>query len=438
MPAAPDVATLLRAAPRLTVLVTSRAPLHLARRARVPGAAAGHARSAPAARPDALSAGRGGGAVRPARAGGAARASPLTPATAPAVAEICARLDGLPLAIELAAARSTLFAPAALLARLGARLDLLTGGAHDLPQRQQTLRATLDWSYGLLQPGGAAAVHAPGGVRGWLDAGGRRCRVQRGRRPRDRQRSTACKRSWSSSWCWLDAGPDGEPRFRRLETIRAYAWERLAASGERDTVQRRHAAWFLALAEAAEPHLTSGARRGWLARLEVEQDNLRAALAWSQHAADGAETGVRLVGALTEFWYFRGHSSEAVAWFEWVVAQLGPAGVASAPPTRAWARALRGAGRYAVGMPATPTYQHALLAQSVALWRQVGDERGLARALIDLGMNEAELSAAARGGDMPWSGAAGRKRCPGARAGRSRGILAHGVRLPGAHLAGLR
>ena len=205
-------------------------------------------------------------------------AFPLTPATAPAVAELCARLDGLPLAIELAAARSTLFAPPALLARLSARFDLLTGGAHDLPRASRRCAPRSTGAMTLLSTGGAAAVHAPGGVRGRLDARGRRRRVQRGRRPRDRRCSTACKRWWSSSWCCRTPVPTASRAsavWKRSARTRWSGWRRAARL---DTVQRRHATWFLALAEAAEPHLTSGARRAWLGRLEVEQDNLRAAL----------------------------------------------------------------------------------------------------------------------------------------------------------------
>jgi predicted ATPase len=233
----------------------------------------------------------------------------LTQANAATVAEICQRLDGLPLAIELAAARIKLFSPEALLTRLERRLKLLTTGARDIPLRQQTLRNTIDWSYQLLDPaeqrlfarmgvfvGGCtlAAAEAVGTAASDLGS--------------DAQDGLAAL--VDQSLVRQDAGLDGEPRFTMLETIREYALEQLAACGEAEVLREQHLEHYLALAEAAELRLNGAEQLTWLERLETEHDNLRAGLEWCRVEPDRNAVGLRLVCALGQFWTLRGYISE--------------------------------------------------------------------------------------------------------------------------------
>jgi len=305
--AAPLVADLLREAPRLQVLVSSRIILRLSGEQEYP--------VPPLELPDgtrgrleleALSLNPAvelfvdrARAVRPDFALGAANAQ--------AVASIVARLDGLPLAIELAAARSRLLTPDAMLKRLTRRLDLLQGAMRDLPERQQTLRGAIAWSHDLLSPperrlfarfsvfvGGAALAEAeevcgPPEELGRDVLDGMEALVEH-----------SLVRPVESK---------GEPRFAMLATIGEFAAEQLAASGERDEIRRRHAATFLALAERAAPELTASDRRAWLDRLEEELDNLRAVRTWAVETGD-AETGLRLVAAVWRFWQSHGHLAE--------------------------------------------------------------------------------------------------------------------------------
>jgi predicted ATPase/DNA-binding SARP family transcriptional activator len=329
--AAPRVAELLTGSPQLQVLVTSRAVLHLRGEQELP--------VPPLAVPDpkrlpptpavsqyaavelfiqrALN-------VRPDFA--------VTDENAPAVAEICARLDGLPLAIELAAARIRLLSPEALLARLERRLPLLTGGARDLPERQQTLRAAIGWSYDLLQEGeqrlfrrlsvfvggctleaAEAVCHAEGelaidvldGVASLVDKSLlQQDETGAGWGPRTVPAGTEGARAHAAKR-WVAAPGAGEPRLAMLETIREYGLECLEASGEAVAVRRRHAHFFLGLAEAAEPPLAGADQGKWLARLEREHANLRAALEWL------AESGEAEGGLLV-----RGYWSAGRGWLE--------------------------------------------------------------------------------------------------------------------------
>jgi predicted ATPase len=203
----------------------------------------------------------------------------VTTANVPAVAEICARLDGLPLAIELAAARIKLFPPQALLTRLNSRLTLLAAGARNLPARHQTIRTTIDWSYQLLDAGEQSLFARLGVfVGGWtFEAAEAVCNVD-GKLGLDVVDGIAAL--LEQSLVRQSEELDSEPRFTMLETIREYALEQLVARGEAEMVQRQHAEFFLALAEQAEPQLFSTLRAHWLERLEREHDNLRAALRW--------------------------------------------------------------------------------------------------------------------------------------------------------------
>jgi len=251
------------------------------------------------------------------------------------IAAICRRLDGLPLAIELAAARVKLFAPEALLARLDHALPLLAGGSVDLPARQQTLRGAIDWSCTLLEPAQQAlfrrlAVFSGGWTveateevaRPGLDLG---IDVLDGL-------TELVDHSLVRS---VPDGPSGEPRFGMLQLIREFAAERLAETEDAEPVARRHAEWVLDLAESAAPMLEAGSGPAWLDRLGREHDNIRAALRWAI-ANDEPEIGLRIAASVWRFWQQRGHGREARQWFDrlWPsepqVAAMDPAVIANA------------------------------------------------------------------------------------------------------------
>jgi predicted ATPase/DNA-binding CsgD family transcriptional regulator len=301
----------------------------------------------------------------------------LTDASAPAVAELCARLDGLPLAIELAAARVKLLSPQALLARLGRRLSLLTGGARDLPARQQTLRGTIDWSYELLDPGervlfARLAVFA-GGCS--LDAAEAVCNAA-GDLPWDVFDGLALL--VDKSLLRQSEGPEGEPRFGMLETIREYAVERLEASGEADALRRAHATYLLALARQAWPELLGAGQRVWLDRLQREHDNYRAALGWAfDH--DEPELGLDLPAQLWRFWELRGHLSEGHDWLERALARWPDA------PIVVRANALNVAGNLAYKRG---EYEQAIVRyeEGLRLRKEQGDQREIGIALQNLGI----------------------------------------------------
>ena len=298
----------------------------------------------------------------------------ITNDDAPAVAAICSRLDGLPLAIELAAARIKFFSPEALLARLERRLQVLTGGPRDLPVRQQTLRNTIDWSYNLLDEGEQGLFRRLGVFVGGctLEAAAAVCNAA-GDLPLDLVDGVASLTD--KSLLRHIEGPDGEPRFTMLETVSEYATERLEQSGEAEFIQRQHANYFLALAEAAELHRYTATQGLWLLRLDADHDNMRAALAWSQTATASMDIGERLAGALQWFWYIRRYKSEGRAWFERVLQQS----TSAAAPARA--KVLYGAGRF----QSDGGRANALIEQALALWRNQADKPGMADALLNLG-----------------------------------------------------
>jgi tetratricopeptide (TPR) repeat protein len=308
----------------------------------------------------------------------------LTAANAPVVAEICHRLDGLALAIELAAARVKLFPPQALLARLDHRLNILTGGARDLPRRQQKLRGAIDWSYHLLSAEDQALFRRLSVfVGGWtLEAAEAICGDLNAESLISHLQSQILDGLASlvdQSLIKQEAGPDGEPRFTMLETIREYAMERLEASGEPEPLRRRHTKYYLTLAETAELQLFGAEQAAWLDRLEATHDNLRAALAWSQTAADGAEIGARLASALMAFWDTRGHDSDARVWLEGALA------LSSMLPTAVRARLLAETAHSVRATRGNSERAQALGIQSLALYRELGDTWGIARVLRFLG-----------------------------------------------------
>ena len=238
----------------------------------------------------------------------------LTQENANAVAEICARLDGLPLAIELAAAMIKLLSPQAMLPRLDNRLKLLTGGARNLPERQRTLRNTIEWSYEMLDEGektlfARLAVFSGGST---LDAIEAVC-DPRGELPGDTLEGVSSL--LDKSLLWQEEGLEAEPRFAMLETIHEFALEKLEESGDAETIKRAHAEHFLALAEQAEPKLWGPEDAAWLDKLEREHDNLRAALSQALEF-EAAELALRLGGALRWFWFAEGYYDEGRRWLE--------------------------------------------------------------------------------------------------------------------------
>jgi predicted ATPase/DNA-binding XRE family transcriptional regulator len=381
--AAPVIAELLTACPGLVTLATSRAPLRLRGEreypliplplpslAQLPVAA--EIADNPAVQ------------LFVSRAREVAPSFALTRANAAAIAAICRRVDGLPLALELAASRMRLLNPTEILARLDRALPLLSGGSRDLPERQRTMRDTIAWSHDLLNPEERRLLSRLAVFVGGWDLAAAEAIA------RDEQPDPALaaldlldtlanlvEQSLVITEIPAQGGEDvgAAGRYRLLEPVRQFAAEHLAAGGETETVAARHAAHYLALAEAAEPALRGGTQVAWLDQLEREHDNLRAALRWSLgHGAN--ETAARLAGALGLFWWYRGHIDEGRRWLAEVLA-------ARDIPPPALAKAL-----YAAGTLAEDVSDYArstdYLERSVAIFRELGDGTNLALALNDL------------------------------------------------------
>ena len=311
--AAGELARVLAAAPAATALVTSRERLRIAGEhvlavAPLPTPGDGTRRDASAALDnDAV-------ALFVERARDTGVDFELDDRNAGAVMDICARLDGLPLAIELAAARVAVLSPAAILERLDRGLALLTSGRRDAEARQRTLRATIEWSHDLLDDRERALFAGLAAFRGGCTLEGA---------------EIVCGADLDSLQSLVDKSllrsipdPSGEPRFAMLNTIHEYAEGRLAERGESGELERRHAAYFLELAELAEPEVRAAHDRTWAARLETEHDNLRAALSRSL-AGDEPDVALRLTCALWGFWRHNGHATEGRRWLEEALAQPG-------------------------------------------------------------------------------------------------------------------
>jgi predicted ATPase/class 3 adenylate cyclase len=307
----------------------------------------------------------------------------ITNDTAPAVAEICYRLDGLPLAIELAAARIKLLHPRAMLTRMEHRLEFLTGGGRDLPARQQTLRDAIAWSYELLDENEQKLFR-----RLSVFVGGCTVEAIEAVAEDHPSRGSVLDRLASlldKSLLQEVEGANGEPRFIMLETLREFGLEQLESSGEQVSIQRRHADYFLSIAEQTEARLESAGQVEWINRMEQEHGNLRAALECSKTAEGTAETCLRLASALGLFWEARGYYSEGRK----LLADLlltEPIRERSATRARILARAAELAYRQS-DFSATMS----LAGESLAIYRQVGDRQGIASALIKLGNAATEI-----------------------------------------------
>ena len=302
----------------------------------------------------------------------------LTSDNAASVAAICYRLDGLPLAIELAAARIRLFPPDALLARLDRRLQLLTSGPRDLPARQQTLRSAIDWSYDLLEPQEQALFRRLTVFQGsfTLDAAEAVCGGTGPDGDMDVLLGIDSLVSKSLLRRRQAAASGADPRFGMLQTLREYGQEHLEQHNEAGETRRRHAHFYLSLAERAEPELMGREQGKWVRILAQDHDNLRAALAWSFETHDD-EVGLRLAGALWPFWEMRGYFIEGQNWLDQALALDGEpqwrAKVLSGAGTFAWSR-----GHYAQAI--------SLHTEALELHRQTGDRSGTAFALNNLGV----------------------------------------------------
>jgi predicted ATPase len=367
--AANVVSTLLGSCPRLNVLVTSRTRLNLYGEQEFP--------VPPLALPDAqhlppLDELLGYDAVRlfVERAQAAKPGFALDKANAESIVEICRRLDGLPLAIELAAARIRLLPPAAMLARLDRSLPLLTGGARDLPARQQTLRNAIAWSYDLLSPVEQHAFRQLSVFAGgWtLESAGYVIEEtpfgEIGFDTLER-----CAALVDHSLIRQQDADDTDPRFSMLQTIREYSQELLEADPEQPETQRRHATYFVALAEQAEPEVEGSRQAAWLERLETEHDNLRTAIAWS--LAHDPAVAVRLGAALRRFWEIRGHLQEGRSQLETIT---------TAAPDEAsatLARVLEGAGFLAHAQGDYPAAE-ASFERGLSVAQAVGDTEAIA------------------------------------------------------------
>jgi predicted ATPase/class 3 adenylate cyclase len=327
----------------------------------------------------------------------------LNAENAATVKEICRRLDGLPLAIELAAARIQLLPPAAMLSRLGQRLVLLVGGPQDVPTRQQTMRAAIKWSFDLLNDAERAVFRRLGIFAGAfsLEAAEALCAFDA-----DKSHSTPddsdAPAPLASAGSLLAAhlldvlesllaknllrqeSTGDEPRFTILETIREYAHEQLRASGQLAAVRERCAAFFLAMAEEAAHKLLGRDQLEWLARLDAERDQLRAVFGWSRSGEIARDVGLRLAGALVRYWEFRGLTVEGR---EWVAAMLATPEASARTTLRA--RVLYSAAIFAATHD-DPAQRH-LAQESAAIFEEVGDLMEAGRSLAQQAVAESSL-----------------------------------------------
>jgi non-specific serine/threonine protein kinase len=381
--AAPAIAHLAASCPHLSLLVTSRAALNLSgeRRYVVPPL------EVPEPRDVTVDAALASSAVSLfcRRAAAIKPGFQLGPDNAAEIVEICARLDGLPLAIELAASRLRVLTPAALLSRFGDRgaagrasapagsFRLLTGGARDLPERQQTMRAAIDWSYGLLDPEEQLAFRTLAVFAGGfsLAMADQMCAF----RDPALDALGILESLIDKSLVLQVAGE--EPRFQMLTILREYGLDRLVEEGAAEACNRRFVELSLELADRAAEALGGTEQAAWLAALDLEHDNLRLALELALAGAD-AGAAVRLAAALSRFWYIHGHYQEGRAWLGRALAGAG--GVA---PEHV-ASALRGAGRLAL-LQCDYREARALLERGATLYRELGDEGGLASVIQILG-----------------------------------------------------
>jgi predicted ATPase/DNA-binding winged helix-turn-helix (wHTH) protein len=363
LPAATVVAETLEACPSLKILVTSRSPLRIYGEQEFP------------VTPLALHSGMELFAQR------AAAVWPdfaITSENTPAIQEICLRLDGLPLAIELAAARTKVLPPSAILDRLQSRLQLLTGGALDLPERQQTLRKAIDWSHGLLNEEEGRLFR-----RLSVFVGG--CTLEAAEAVCNTSRDLGID-LFEGLASLVDKNlvqrvdrTEAEPRFAMLETLREYALERLTESGEEPASRRAHAAYCLVLAEEGNPELSPADRTRWLTQCDAENDNFRFALDWLFQTLE-LDWGLRLCAALFRFWDMREHLTEGRARLETILR------LAGTEHSRQRARVSQFLGALTTAQGDYPGAE-SFLQQSLSLYEELGDDSGIAASLNALAVS---------------------------------------------------
>ena len=372
--AAPQIAELLARAPKLSVLATSRSPLRVygEREYPVPPLGVPDPKHLPGL--EQLSTYESVAlfieramAVRPDFA--------VTSGNAPAVAEVCVRLDGLPLAIELAAARVRVLSPQAILERLGDRLKLLSGGSRDLPERQQTLRGAISWSHDLLEEADQRVF-----ARFSVFAGGARLdAIERVVFDPEEQADAldAIASLVDKSLVRQESEPDGEPRFRMLGTIREFATEKLGERGEATDLAERHSAWLVGLVEEGAASVFGTDQKAVLDRYEREHDNIRAALSRAI-AGDQAEVAMRILASCWRFWQMRGYLAEAREHAERVLAIPGSAEYPAA--RQAAFEAAGGIAYWQADIIAARTWY----AEALDLARAGDDERAIANAIYNM------------------------------------------------------
>ncbi len=373
--AAPLASDLLSAAPNLRILTTSREALGLYGEQEYPVPPLGLPDLSDPVSPSSLT-DHEAVALFMQRAQAVVPNFALSEEDAPGVAEICVRLDGLPLAIELAAARVKLFSPQALLSQIESRFTALGDGPRGLSERQRTLRGAIDWSYELLNDPEKKLFT--------------RLSVFQGGRTIEAVEEVCCDdlpidvldglaSLLNKNLIRQEEGLEGELRFTMLETIHEYALERLREGGEAENMHRRHAEYFTALAERAEPHTRGGPdQMRWLRRLEAEHDNLRAMYRWSMEGGI-VELGLRLVGTLGYFWWRQGHYAEGKQWSARALELIegGSLEVRASVYTSAW-RVFFYLGDAVAGKR--------VVGEALAIYRDLGDRRNIGWALIHLSM----------------------------------------------------
>lgn len=372
MAASSSVAALLKSCPRVHVLVTSREALRLGAEREFP--------VQPLVLPDPEGISSPGVLARApavalfiARARSAQPEFALTRDNGRIVAEICRRLDGLPLAIELAAARVKVLPPQGILTRLSQRLPLLVGGSRDSPGRHQTLRSAIAWSEDLLEPEERTVFR-----RAAVFAGGFTLEAAEAVTAADLSVDmlTAITGLINKSLLRHEYSKTAEPRFGMLETVREYAWEQLTAAGEADRTRDRHLDYFVGLAERAKGLFNSRQAHEWFATIEQEYENFRAVLGWASQRAN-TDADLRLASAICRFWFFRGNVGEGYRWVD--------AALAKSPEASAALRAKL------LHETAALTYGNeersvALDQEGLALARSVGDRETVTRILLHLGV----------------------------------------------------
>ena len=376
--------SLLRACPKLRILATSREALDIPGESALPLASLGLPPGPPLPPLRELLDGSSSVRLFVERATAALPSFQFNDGNAGAVTQVCARLDGIPLALELAAARVKVLSPEQIAGRLDDRFRLLTGGSRTALPRQQTLRALIDWSYDLL-PESEKTLFRRLAVfsGGWsLDAAEAVCA---GGDVEDWEVLDLLSHLVAKSLVVVDPPTDGQVRYRLLENLRRYGGERLAEAGEADALAERHRDWFLRYAEEAEPHLIGPEQVAWLHRLARDHDNLRAALRFCREAAGSGEAGLRLGKALYRFWLVRGFLSEGGDWLHSLLTAPGAAGV----PETVRANALNAYGvlTWSCGDFAA---SHEAYQECLDVKRRLGDRAGVAGALNNLAMLTAD------------------------------------------------